>query len=58
MVSYVETKYGEKKNCVTWIKTVSLYIYEDIFKDIAEYVEARFNTSSYELNKPLPKEKK
>ena len=30
--------------------------YDDIYKDIAD-VEARFDTSSYELNRPLPKGK-
>ena len=30
---------------------------DDIFKDIAEDVEIRFDTSNYELDKPLPKEK-
>ena len=30
--------------------------YDDIYKDIADF-EARFDTSSYELNRPLPKGK-
>ena len=30
---------------------------EDIYKDIAEDVETRFDTSNYELGKPLPKGK-
>ena len=29
----------------------------DIYKDIAEDVETRFDTSNYELDKPLPKGK-
>ena len=30
---------------------------EDIYKDVAEDVEARFYTSNFELDRPLPKEK-
>ena len=30
---------------------------DDIFKDIAEDVETRFETSNYELDRPLPKRK-
>ena len=30
---------------------------DDIYKDIAEVIEARFHTSSYELDKPLPQPK-
>ena len=34
----------------------SVYIKtDDIYKDIAEDVETRFDTPNYELNKPLPK---
>ena len=29
----------------------------DIYKDIAEDFETRFDTSNYELNRPLPKGK-
>ena len=28
---------------------------DDIYKDIAEYVETRFDNSNYELDRPLPK---
>ena len=31
---------------------------EDIYIDIAEDIEIQFDTSSYELDRPLPKEKK
>ena len=31
---------------------------DDIYEDIAEDVETRFDTSNYELDGPLPKEKK
>ena len=30
---------------------------EDIYKNIAEVVETRFDTSNYELDRPLPKGK-
>ena len=50
---YVKPKYGEKaKLCfIVYIKT------NDIYKDIAEDVETRFDTSNYELDSPLPKAK-
>ena len=40
------------------IDSVITYIVtKDIYKDIAEDVEIRFNTSNYELDKTLPKVK-
>ena len=39
------------KNKILYIKTDAIY------KDIAEDVETRFDTSNYELNKPLSKGK-
>ena len=36
---------------IVYVKT------EDIYKDIAEDVEARFDSSNFELDRPLPKEK-
>ena len=36
---------------ITYIKA------DDIYKDILEDVEARFHTSQYELDRPLPIEK-
>ena len=36
---------------IVYIKT------DDIYKDIAEDVETRFDTSNYELDRPLPKTK-
>ena len=36
---------------IVYVKT------EDIYRDVAEYVETRFDTPSYELDKPLPKGK-
>ena len=37
---------------IAYIKT------DDIYKNIAEDVETRFDTSNYELERPLPTEKK
>ena len=39
------------------IKKHSFIVYmkiEDIYKDIAEHVETRFDTSNYELDRPWP----
>ena len=36
---------------IVYIKT------DDIYEDIAEDVEARFDTSNYEIDRPLPKGK-
>ena len=56
---YVKTKYGEKaKLCyvdrdsfIDYIKT------EDNYLDIAKDAERRFDTSNYELERPLPRGK-
>ena len=46
---------NRKQNYVTWI---IVYIKtKDIYVDIAKHVETRFDTSNYELEKPLPKGK-
>ena len=43
----------KKQNCDA--ETFTVYIKtEDIYKDIAKDVETRFDTSSYELDTPLP----
>ena len=49
----------KKQNYVIWIQTVSFVNTktDDIYKDIAQDVETRFNTSNYELHRPLPKGK-
>ena len=48
----------KKQNCVIWIESFIVYIKTgDIFKDIAEDVETRLDTSNYELDRPLPKGK-
>ena len=53
---YVKLKYGENiKRCyintdsyIVQVKTVNIY------KDIAENVETRFDSSNFELGRPLP----
>ena len=55
----MKPKYGEKAklcymdedSCIVYIKT------KDIYWDIAEESEVRFDTSNYELDRPLPKRK-
>ena len=49
----------KKQICVIWIVYIKT---DDIYEDIAENVETRFDTSNYELecnfiDRPLPKEK-
>ena len=60
---YVIPKYEEKaKLCymlygyivIDFIVHVKI---DDIYKDIAKDVETRFDTSNYELNRPLQKER-
>ena len=54
---YVKPKYDEKtKFC--YMDTDSFFEHiktGDIYKDIAEDVETKFDTSNYELDKPFPK---
>ena len=49
----------KNQNCVIWIHTALFYTKktDHIYKDISEDVEARFETSNYELDKALPKRK-
>ena len=57
---YVKPKYGEKSK-FSFMNTESFIAYikpNDIYKDIAEDVETRFDNSNYELDRPLPKDKK
>ena len=53
---YMKPKYGDNvKLC--YMDTDSLIIYikiEDFYKDIADDVEKRSDTSNYEVNRPLP----
>ena len=65
MVCYVKPKYDEKAKFYL-MDTDSFIVYikaDDIYKDIAEDVETRFDSSIYELEcnstgRPLPKGKK
>ena len=60
LYDYVKLKYGETVR-LYYMNTDSFIIYiktDDIYKDIAEDVETRFDTSNYELDRPLPKRKK
>ena len=41
----------KKEKFFIWIKS------ENIYKDVAEDIETRFDTSNYELDRPLPKGK-
>ena len=56
---YIKPKYGENANFVIWIKTTSLsmQIQDILTKDIAKAVDKRFDTSSFEIGRPLPLEK-
>ena len=56
---YVKPKYGEKRNYVTWIQTepYSLHKKRRYYSGTAKDVETRLDTSNYELDRPLPKEK-
>ena len=52
---YAKLKYG-KKSRLCYMDSFIVYIkINNIYKDIAEYVETRFDTSNYELDRPLPK---
>ena len=56
---YVKPKYGEKA-ILCYIDTDSFIAYiktDEIYIDIGEDVETRFETSNYELYRPLPKRK-
>ena len=56
---YVKPKYCEKAK-LCYIDTDSFIVYiktDDIYKDIAKTVETRFDTSNYQLDRPLFKEK-
>ena len=57
MYDYVKPKYEERAK-LCYMDTDSFVAYiktDDIYKDIAEDVETRFDTSNYELNRPIPK---
>ena len=53
---YIKPKYGENAKFVIWIKTTSLsmQIQDILTKDIVKAVDKRFDTSSFEIGRPLP----
>ena len=59
MIAYIKTKYGNNaKLCYTEADSFIIDIKtEDFYKDIANDVEKRSDTSNYEVNRPLPKGK-
>ena len=59
MHDYVKPKYEEKaKLCYMDTPSFTVYIKADnIYKNIVKEVEARFDTSNYELDRPLTKGK-
>ena len=56
---YVKRKFGEgAKLC--YIITDSFFVHvktDDVYKDILKDVETRYDTSNFEIDKPLPKGK-
>ena len=55
---YVKPKYDEEAKSCQMDKSFILYINtDDIYKDIAEDVETRLDTSNFELCRLLPKGK-
>ena len=59
LFDYVKPKYDE--NTKVWFLDAESFIVhvkaDDIYKDIAEDVETSFDTSNFELDRPLPKGK-
>ena len=57
---YVKPKYGENAK-ICYLDTDSFVVYAKstwYYKDIAEDVETRFDTSNFEIDRPLPNGKK
>ena len=57
---YLKPKYSENaKLCYMDTDSFIVYVKTDyIYKDIAEDVEKRFDTSNFKIDRPLPKGKK
>ena len=56
---YVKPKFDEKAN-LCYLDTESFIVHvktDDIYKDIAGNVETRFETSNFQIDRPLPKGK-
>ena len=58
-MNYVKKKYGDMvKLCYMDIDSLIMNIkIKDFYKDIAQNVEERFDTSHYDIDRPLPKGK-
>ena len=57
---YLKPKYGDNAK-LCYMDTDSFIVHvktDDIYNDIAEDVEKRFDTSNFEIDRPLPKGKK
>ena len=57
---YIKPKYGEKAK-LYYMDTDSFLVYiktDDIYKEIAEGVEKKFDTSDYEIDRQIPNGKK
>ena len=57
---YLKPKYGEKAK-LYYMDTDSFLVYiktDDIYKEIAEGVEKKFDTSDYEIDRQIPNGKK
>ena len=50
---YVKPKYGEKTRLCYMDTYIVCIKTDETYKDIAEDVKTRFDTSNYELNRPL-----
>ena len=58
-IANVKPKYGENAN-LSYIDADSFIVHaktNDIYKDILEDFETKFDTSNYDLKRPLPKRK-
>ena len=56
---YVKQKYGENVN-LCYMDTDSFVVHvktDDIYKNTGENIKTRFDTSNFELDRPLPKGK-
>ena len=57
---YAKPKYGEKAK-LCYMDTDSFIVYikvDDVYRDVAQDVETRFDTPNYDLDRLLPKGKK
>ena len=57
---YIKPSYGDKQK-LCYVETDSFIVYiktDDIYKDTAEDVVTTFDTSNYELDRPLSKRKR